>query len=114
MAIPRRLRLTSYEWGNHFDLDKVITSNLFSGGNPVPGALPAFVEALYSQEVADVYTDYLTNWKNVGGTLKCHFFHIGRAGRSGVWGLRTHVEHNPPIATAIEGFAAANPRWWSQ
>jgi len=118
MAVPlaanRGLRLTTYEYNNHYDLAAVSGSNLWSGGAPVAGALDAFIEATYSAEMAAAQDELRNYWKAQNGSLKCFFVECVRGGRSGTWGGVTHIGHDSAIWNALTAWHTANARWWAR
>lgn len=114
IAAPRGLRVTSYEYNNHFDLHAARNSNLYSGGLPIAGALDVFMEATYSQEMADALDDLRDYWKANNGSLKAFFVAVARGSRFGTWGASTHIGHNSPIWNDTLAWHTANPRWWAQ
>jgi hypothetical protein len=116
LAAARNLRLSVYEYNNHLDLNNppLQTSNLYSGGLPVAGALEAFVEATYSQEMADALDELRTYFKASGGTVKCLYKATAKASRFGTWGGVQWIGDNPLTWQALINFAAANPRHWSR
>lgn len=118
LAAPRGLRINVYEYNNHFDLatPALQSSALWSGGAPVPGALDAFVEATYSQEMADALDELRDYFKASGGTLKCLYKATTVASRFGTWGGVQWIGQTPAPATwtALLNWHTANPRWWSR
>lgn len=114
VAAERGCRLTMYEYNNHYDLNACSGSNLYSGGSPVAGALDTFVEATYSQEMADAQDELRTYWKSKAGSLAAFFVDVSRFSRFGTWGAATHINHDSAIWNALKAWRAANPRWWSQ
>ena len=119
IAADRGLRLTMYEYNNHYDLFACEASTLwtdrwFNGGLPVAGALDAFLDATYSQEMADAQDELRDYFKAQNGSLMAFFVDTGRASRFGTWGAKTHNEHNSPIWNDLQSWHAANTRWWAQ
>lgn len=114
IASSRGLRLTVYEYNNHFDLVACSASALFSGGNPVAGALDAFIEATYSQEMADAQDDLRAYSRSQNGSLMAFFVDMTRASRFGTWGAKTHLGHDSLIWNALVAWHGANGRWWAQ
>jgi hypothetical protein len=113
-AANRGLRLVSYEYNNHFDLGATSASGLYSAGEPVAGALAAFVEATTSQEMADALIELLDYWKANGGSTKTFFVHLGRFAKSGTWGGISHLGHTNLVWEQVKAWYAANTRWWAQ
>lgn len=113
-ASSRGLRLTAYEYNNHFDLNAAASSALYSGGNPVAGAFDAFFEATYSQEMADAQDELRAYFKSQNGSLMCFFVDANAASRFGTWGARTHFAHNSAIWNDLVAWHTANPRWWAR
>lgn len=116
IAVDRNLRLTMYEYNNHFDLANpgIQASALYSGGNPVPGALDVFIEATYSQEMADAQDELRTYFKSQSGSLMAFFADVSRASQFGTWGAKTHYTHFSAIWNDLVTWHGANTRWWSQ
>jgi hypothetical protein len=114
LAANRGLRLVSYEYNNHFDLGATSASGLYSAGEPVAGALAAFVEATTSQEMADALIELLDYWKANGGSTKTFFVHLGRFAKSGTWGGISHLGHTNLVWEQVKAWYAANTRWWAQ
>lgn len=114
VASSRGLRLTMYEYNQHYSLNECSASTLYSGGNPVAGALDAFVEATYSQEMADAQDEVRAHFKARNGSLMSFFVDANRASRFGTWGARTHFAHNSAIWNDLVAWHTANPRWWAR
>lgn len=114
IAGQRNLRLTMYEYNQHYSLTECSGSTLYSGGFPVAGALDAFMAATYSQDMADAQDELRTYFKAQNGSLMCFYIDYGRASTSGTWGARTHFAHNSPIWNDIVTWHTANTRWWAQ
>jgi hypothetical protein len=115
-AVDRNLRLTMYEFNNHYDLANpgVIASTLYSAGEPVAGALDAFIEATYSQEMADAQDEVRDYFKAQNGSLMAFFQDLGAASKFGTWGADTHFGHDSAIANDLLSWHTANTRWWAQ
>lgn len=115
IASSRNLRLTMYEYNNHFDLFYYEGTVLYSSpGVPVAGALDAFIDATYSQEMADAQDELRTHFKARNGSLMSFFVAVSRASRFGTWGAKTHLEHNSAIWNDLVSWHTANPRWWAR
>lgn len=114
VAASRNLRLTMYEYNQHYSLAECSGSTLYSGGVPVPGAEAAFYEATYSQEIADAQDDLRTYFRNQNGSLMAFYQDIGRATQFGTWGARTDLDHASPIWNDLLTWHGANTRWWAQ
>lgn len=114
LAAANNLRLTFYEFNNHFDLLAFDASDLYSGGNPIAGALDVFMEATYSQEMADAQDEVRDYFKAQNGSLMAFFTDMGRASEFGTWGAKTHLEHDSAIWTDLLAWHTANGRWWAQ
>lgn len=114
IAAGRNLRLTMYEYNQHFDLFGMSGSTLWSGGNPVPGALDVVMEASFRQEMADAQDELRDYFKAQGGSLMCFFQDYQRGSRFGTWGAKTHFAHNSPVWNDLQTWHGANTRWWAQ
>lgn len=113
VAANRGLRLTMYEYNQHFELSRMNASTLYSGGNPVPGALEAMVEACYSQQMADAQDELRTYFKDKGGSLMSFFVDATPANQFGQWGAKTHLGQNSPIWNDLVSWHGANGRWYN-
>lgn len=114
IAASRGLRLNFYEFNGHFDVAQASGSALYSGGNPVPGAVEAFLEAHYSTEMADAQ-DEIRNYSRTNNiSLMAFFVDMNRASRFGTWGAKTHFAHSSVIWNDLLAWHTANPRWWAR
>jgi len=119
VAADRGLRLTMYEYNNHFDLlacdDSTLwTAPITSGGVPVAGALDVFIEATFSQEMADAQDELRAYFKANGGSLMSFFVSLSVASLFGTWGAKTHIGHDSLIWDDLLSWHTANTRWWAQ
>ncbi len=114
LAADRNLRLTVYEYNNHYDLNACASSTLYSAGVPVAGALDVFIEATYSQEMADALDELRAYFKAQNGTLMSFYVDMGSASRFGTWGAKTHLGHDSAIWNDLLSWHTANTRWWAQ
>lgn len=104
--------LTFYEYNQHYSLLACAGSNLYSGGQPVAGALTAFLTACYSTECAAAMNDLRTYAKRKGVTRMVFYMHMARASTYGQWGMQTNIGHTNPTRTQWDAWHAANPAWY--
>ena len=119
VAADRGLRLTVYEYNNHYDLlacddSPLWTAPFISGGVPVAGALDVFIEGTFSQEMADAQDELRTYFKAQNGSLMVFFVSLSVASLFGTWGAKTHIGHDSLIWNDLLSWHAANTRWWAQ
>lgn len=127
LAAARGLRLTMYEYNNHYSLietdsypESPVTPyprGLYTAKNVlVTGALDAFVEATYSAEMADALDDLRDYFKAQNGSLMALFSFPSGASQFGTWGVTRHLGESPDPAThaAWRAWHTANGRWWAQ
>jgi Ca2+-binding RTX toxin-like protein len=106
VAAAHGLEMVAYEGGAHLI-------------NPFEGALPAdvqsFLVALHRRpEMAGLYTQLLTAWKQAGGTVFATFSDSGLPSPWGFWGTwETFLQQSSPRAEAMRTFQAAQGPWWS-
>lgn len=113
-AVKYNLRLTYYEYNEHFDTAATSGSTLYSGGNPVAGAVDAFRAAAISSEMLDAIEE-LRNWSRTNNVSLMTFFNsTGRWTQFGQWGAKTHLGDENPKWGQLTAWHAANPRWWAQ
>jgi len=107
LAKERGLRLVAYEAGQHLvgyagaENNKAL-EGLFHAANRHP-------------RMKALYLDYLTGWRQNGGTMAAIFSSLGTRSKWGSWGLLEY--HGQPTAEApkyeaVIEFLAANPKWW--
>jgi len=107
LAKKRGLRLVAYEGGQHLVGHGGAENNkqleeLFHAANRHP-------------RMKQVYLEYLSAWKQGGGTLMVIFSSTGNYSKWGSWGLMEY--HGQPINEApkyqaVNEFLEKNPRWW--
>jgi len=107
LAKERNLRLVAYEAGQHLvgyggaENNKAL-EELFHAANRHP-------------RMKTLYQDYLTGWKENGGTLAAIFSSLGSWSKWGSWGLMEY--HGQPTVEApkyqaVIEFLDQNLRWW--
>jgi len=107
VAKERGLRLVAYEAGQHLVG--------YSGAENNKPLEDLFHAANRHPRMKDLYLDYLTGWRQSGGTLAMMFSSTSTWSKWGSWGLMEH--HGQPSAEApkyqaIIEFLENNPMWW--
>jgi len=107
MAAERDLRLVAYEGGQHLVGHGGAENNkkmeeLFHAANRHP-------------RMKQLYLEYLSGWKQNGGTTMAIFSSTGKYSKWGSWGIMEY--HGQPIAEApkyqaVIEFIQKNPKWW--
>jgi len=107
LARQRGLRLVAYEGGQHLVGHGGAENNkqleeLFHAANRHP-------------RMKQLYLEYLSGWRQNGGTMMAIFSSMGRYSKWGSWGLMEY--HGQPAAEApkyqaVIEFLEKNPRWW--
>lgn len=90
-----------------------VTKQTYAFAMPNIGTTIATI--MYDSDTASVWTDVLDHWKAEGGGTWCQLTDImvGRTGGTSGWfGLRNYLGETNSVATAVEAWSAANPRWW--
>jgi hypothetical protein len=107
LAKKRGLRLVAYEGGQHLVGHGGAENNkqleeLFHAANRHP-------------QMKQIYLEYLSAWKQGGGTLMVIFSSTGNYSKWGSWGLMEYhgqpINETPKYQAVIE-FLEKNPRWW--
>lgn len=107
LARQRGLRLIAYEGGQHL---------VGHGGAENNKALEELFHAANRHpRMKQLYLEYLSGWKEAGGTMMAIFSSMGRYSKWGSWGLMEY--HGQPLAEApkyqaVIEFLEKNPRWW--
>jgi len=106
-ARERGLRLVAYEAGQH------LVGYSGAENNKVLEGL--FHEANRHPRMKALHLDYLTGWRQNGGTTAVIFSSLGTWSKWGSWGLMEY--HGQPAAEApkyqaVVEFLDQNPRWW--
>ena len=107
LAKGRGLRLVAYEGGQHL---------VGHGGAENNKALEELFHAANRHpRMRQLYLEYLSCWKDAGGTMMAIFSSMGRYSKWGSWGLMEY--HGQPVAEApkyqaVLEFIENNPRWW--
>ena len=109
LAKERRLRLVAYEGGQHLVGHGGAENNkqleeLFHAANRHP-------------RMKQLYLEYLSGWKQNGGTMMAIFSSTGRYSKWGSWGLMEYhgqPETSAPKYQAVIEFLEKNACWWSQ
>lgn len=127
IAAARNLRLTMYEFSNHFDpvqLDREWPStpptpyprgSFQAEGIPFSGVIPAIQEVAYSQEMADAQDEVRDYFKAQGGSLITMFSDFLPGGLYGFWGQRTHYAHTTALPRLVhDQWTDDNPRYFNQ
>jgi hypothetical protein len=107
LAKERGLRLVAYEGGQHLVGHGGAENNkqleeLFHAANRHP-------------RMKQLYLEYLSGWKDAGGTMMAMFSSMGRYSKWGSWGLMEYhgqPEASAPKYQAVLEFLEKNPRWW--
>ncbi len=97
------LKLVAYEGGQSLAgigsaQDNTALTNLFMAANRNP-------------RMKDLYTQYLANWKTIGGDIFVHYTDVGSYGMYGSWGSMEYQTQDPSTAPkfqALQAFAAQN------
>ncbi len=107
LARQRGLGLVAYEGGQHL---------VGHGGAENNKALEKLFHAANRHpRMKQLYLEYLSGWKQNGGTMMAIFSSMGRYSKWGSWGLMEY--HGQPVAEApkyqaVLQFLEENPRWW--
>jgi len=107
LAKGRGLRLVAYEGGQHL---------VGHGGAENNKALEELFHAANRHpRMRQLYLEYLSCWKDAGGTMMAIFSSMGRYSKWGSWGLMEY--HGQPVAEApkyqaVLEFLENNPPWW--
>ena len=118
-----QLALVSYEGGQHLTpLSGPGTScsdwNNAAGCAPYRAIQNLFIAANRDPRMQTLYTDYLTLWRQAGGTLFMHYTAVALpSGQYGSWGAKESVlqpDEQAPKYQAIRTFIADNPCWWQE
>jgi len=107
LAKERGLRLVAYEAGQH-----LVGHGGAENNEPL---MELFHAANRHRRMKQLYLDYLTGWKQNGGTLAAIFSSMGRYSKWGSWGLMEHQGQPPaeaPKYQAVLQFLQDNPKWW--
>ncbi len=107
LANQRGLRLVAYEGGQH-----LVGHGGAENNKPL---MELFHAANRHPRMKQLYLDYLTGWKQNGGTLMVIFSSMGTYSKWGSWGLLEY--HGQPTTEApkyqaVLDFMNANPQWW--
>lgn len=107
LAKERGLRLVAYEGGQHL---------VGHGGAENNKALEGLFHAANRHpRMKQLYLEYLSGWRQNGGTMMAIFSSMGRYSKWGSWGLMEYhgqPETSAPKYQAVIEFLEANPRWW--
>jgi len=91
----------------------------YEGGQTFVAGSDTALQTLYAAANRDprmgtAYTTFLNGWKSVGGTLLNNFSDIQSYSKWGYWGaLENYQDTSSPKYSALTGFIAQNPCWWS-
>jgi len=103
------VRLISYEGGQHM-------VGILGAQNDT--ALSALFDAFNRDpRIKDLYSLYLTGWKQAGGELFAHFTDVSTFSKWGRWGALEYLSQPmeaAPKFDALQGFIKQNPVWWDQ
>ncbi len=107
LARQRGLRLVAYEGGLHLVG--------YGGAENNEPLMELFHAANRHPRMKQLYLDYLTGWKENGGTLMAVFSSMGTYSKWGSWGLMEY--HGQPTAEApkyqaVIEFLETHPKWW--
>ena len=106
-AKERGLVLIAYEGGQHLAG--------FYGAENNQSMEQLFHAANRHPRMGQLYLDYLTGWKQAGGTMFVIFSSTGNYSKWGSWGLVEYhgqPESSAPKYQAVLEFIGKNPRWW--
>jgi hypothetical protein len=99
------VKLMAYEGGQHL----VATNNDIR-----PGVMAMFESANNDSRMGVMYTQYMNNWKSVGGETLTLFNSIGKGGPSGYWGMLPHMMNDSaPKWDSARAFRDNIPCWWT-
>ncbi|MBW4582804.1 MAG: hypothetical protein KME42_24825 [Tildeniella nuda ZEHNDER 1965/U140] len=104
LARKYKLKLQSYEGGQH------LTS--FQFGSYEPQITKLYSDVNRNPRMGDLYTEYLNNWKAVGGGLFSQYYDVGMPSKFGMWGALEYVGQDPKAAPkyqALTRYISANP-----
>ncbi|MCX5639010.1 MAG: hypothetical protein NTX52_15145 [Planctomycetota bacterium] len=106
-AKERGLVLIAYEGGQHLAG--------FYGAENNQSMEQLFHAANRHPQMGRLYLDYLTGWKQAGGTMFVIFSSTGNYSKWGSWGLVEYhgqPESSAPKYQAVLEFIDKNPQWW--
>lgn len=95
---------------------------MYEGGTHVVGLadwvnnteLTAFFNHLnYTDEMGDLYTKLLQEWRGLGGTMFNAFVDVANASKWGSWGALRHLDDSNPRWDSLSDFNLNTPAWWS-
>ncbi|WEK03727.1 MAG: hypothetical protein P0Y65_16240 [Candidatus Devosia phytovorans] len=106
IASDNGLDLIMYEGGTHV---------VGIGLNQEDEALAEFYVTLnYSSEMAGLYRELMSGWREAGGTVFTIYADVASASKFGSWGALRHLNDDNPRWDAIVEFNQANPGWWEE
>ncbi len=105
VAARHGLALLGYEGGQHI---------AGTGGMEHRPELTKLFRAVNrAPEMRQLYTDYLSDWRDSGGTMLALYRATGPANKWGSWGIRESLAQRvAPKRSAVLNFNAVNPCWW--
>ncbi len=105
VAARHGMALLAYEGGQHL----VGTGGL----EHQPALTQLFRSVNRAPAMLGLYTDYLSAWRDSGGTMLALYRSTGPANKWGSWGLSERLtQRAAPKRTAVLNFNAVNACWW--
>ena len=112
LAKAAGLKTCLYENSQHMNLSQAAGTALYSGSNPIAGAVD-MMEAVYQDARCEaIKDDIFKSFKLAGGTFECIFGDFGWTAAGGGWYTWRYIGDTTTQGTAYAARSAANPRWF--
>ena len=111
LAAAKGLKLISYEGGQHVHHSFSVNDLTHEEEIQLRAFLADFVR---SDEMAELYQDLWSAWKEVGDGPFMQFQDVSASGKSGSWGTYESLNDGNPRSDALEILNQTEARWWEE